>query len=254
MLLPATKGNQLIKDINAVLANAPHYIAQDDFWFRRMLAEAEKLKSVNRPEAYNILAQLYGLAGDARAAEQYIDTAIKLRHDPAVIINKAVILSNLGFFTAAQEPFKLGASPREGQFTSNWKLGLCVGYFHTLSDFVVEAKRMNLDLSTIDTSLISRGARLMDEIGVTDEQLGRALDVAGSILREERLFFVGHGPDISVWDDDALERHLSLIFKLPVEAAKAIALDEELGHRLFEKCGDLPSELMIHFESGVPLH
>src|SRR5258708_18216435 len=125
MHLPCTKGNLRIKDLNAVLANAPHYIAQDDFWFRRMLAEAEKLKSVNRPEAYNILAQLYRLAGDARAAEQHIDTAIKLRHDPAVIINKAVILSNLGFFPAAQEPFNFCSSPRDGQFTSNLKLGLC---------------------------------------------------------------------------------------------------------------------------------
>lgn len=253
MPIAATRGHQLVKDVNQVLENSPRYIPETDFWFRRTLAEAEKLKSVNRGEAHNVLAQLYGLAGNASVAEHHIDTAIRLSHDPAIVCNKAVILSNMGFFSAARKSFVESVDPELGLFTARWKLGICAGCMHTLAEFLAKARRMNLEnLNTVDAALITDAVQLMDEITLTDEVLAHALDVAGEVLREQRLFFVGDGPQVSIWNDDPLERHLGLIFKLSVSTADAIALDEELGHRLFEKCSNVPPELMIHFESVKP--
>jgi tetratricopeptide (TPR) repeat protein len=255
MLIPATRGSQLIKDINTVLLSVSSYIFPDDFWFRRMLGEAEKLKSANRAEAHNVLGQLYGLAGDATEAMRHIDTSFRLHPDAAVACNKAVILSNLGYFSRAQEPFRSSCGPRDGQFTQRWRLGLCMGAFHTLAAYLDDAKLMQLEkLGEVDCALIEEAAAFLREISVTDEQLGSFLDTAGEMLREERIFFVEDGPDVSVWTEDAQEQHLLISFKLPVQVAKALALDEELGHRLYERHGDLPSGLLIHFESGKPVN
>lgn len=254
MPVAANKSSELIKDINGVLVNASGYVAQDNLWFRRKLSEADKLKVSNEAEAFNVLAQLYGLAGDRAVAERYIDTAIWLRsNDPALLLNKAVILSNLGCFSAAVDAFKAAIPPRLGQFTSKWYVGMPLGCFHALAQFVDDAVPMKLEhIDSVDTVLIAKVVRLMDEMSLTDDQLVRALDVAGEMLREERMFFVGPGPYVAAWDEDQLEKHVYFGFKLPVSIAKAIELDEELGRRLFEKYGELPPELMIHFESGLP--
>lgn len=253
MPLTASKVSELVDEINSVLQSETHYASQDSFWFRRMLSEVNKLKAANEIEGYNVLAQLYGLAGEVDNARRFIDTAIRLGGGPLLRINKAVILSNAGHFVEAVGPFNEGVDPRAaGFFTSRWKLGLCLGRIHTLQDFASQAKAMELEhIERVDMGLISRIARLMDEISLTDEQLTALLETAGELLREKRLFFTGEGPEFAVWDDDPLEQHVSIMFGLRVDVSEAIELDEELGHRLFEQHGELPPEIMIHFESSM---
>lgn len=251
MPIAQTRGSSLIQDINKVLISASSYVSEDDFWFRRLVAEAEKLKAASPHERLNVLAQLYGLAGNVQLAEQYIDAAIHSKYDLAVVQNKAVILSNLGYFSKAIPAFMQAGDPESGFFTRHWKLGLCIGAFQTLAKFLERAKQMQLDLTEVDGALISEAAEFLEAVKVTDVQLAHALDVAGDVLREHRLFFSGPGPEVSIWRDDPLEKHLSIVFKVAVPIAEAIALDEELGHKLFERCDDLPSEIMIHFESGM---
>lgn len=250
MPIPASRGSQLVRDINQALQAAARYVSRDEFWFRRFLAEAEKLKGAAPHEAQNVLAQLYGLAGDAEEAEKHIDAAIRMKYNAAYVCNKAGILSNLGYFKKSVPSFLESIDPRNGIFTTRWELGLCLGCMHELAKFVEDAQRMNLEhMDSVDVRLIADVVGLMDEISLTDEKLTQALDIAGELLRENRIFFVGNGPAIDVWKADALEKHLAYIFKLSISANEAIVLDEELGFRLFERCPELPLELMIHFES-----
>src|SRR5262245_45504549 len=103
MAIALARSNHLVDEINRVLLSAPQYVSVDDFWFRRMLGEAEKLKDSARHAAHNILAQLYGLAGDAALAEQHISAALHLKFDYAYLCNRAAILSNLGYFSRSQK-------------------------------------------------------------------------------------------------------------------------------------------------------
>jgi hypothetical protein len=250
--IAVTRGNALIADINRVLLQAPRHVSSDDFWFRRVLVEAEKLKATSRHEAHNVLAQLYGIAGDAEQAEHHINTAIHLRYDYAYICNKAVVLSNLGFFSKARAPFMQAVDPRHGLFTSRWNLGICLGCFHALARFDAQARQMNLEnIEAVDSRLIGKAVRMLDDIQLSEETLAGALDVVGEMLRENKLFFVGSGPNVFVWDEDPLEHFMSMVFKVRIPVADAIGLDEELGERLHRSCYDLPSEFMIHFESAM---
>lgn len=254
MILAETNTNYLLKEINAFLGSARSYASTGDFWFRRLAAEAQKIMGVDPAEAHNVLANLYGVAGDYTQAIRHLDIAQKFANSTGLWANKAIILSNLGFFSEAQKAFEVAAAPQQGSFSARLELGICIGAFHKIVAFGPTALRMNLQFDIAKFELAQRAVVLMDEFSITDANLGAMLDVAGEIMRDERIFFIGQTPGILVWDQDAQEKYLAISFRLPVCGSRASALDRELGHRLFTKITDLPFQVMLNFESGLPLN
>jgi tetratricopeptide (TPR) repeat protein len=252
MTSPATKANTLVNELNRAIRSAHTYVPQNDLTFRRYAAEAQKLLKVNAVEGHNVLSVLYSLAGDAEKAIEHIDIALRITNAPIFWCNKAAILSNLGFFSKAQEAFEKGASPETGFFGERLKFGVCVGAFHTILKFEAIARRMQLDVDAVQIGLVRRIVSLMDAYSITDADVGKMLDVAGKILRRERLFFVGEDPDVAIWDQDALEKHIAINFLLPVTSRRALVLDRELGQELFSEIANLPFQVMLHFDSGLP--
>lgn len=252
MINPATKANTLVKELNHAIRSARTYVPQNDLTFRRYAAEAQKLLKVNAIEGHNVLSVLYSLTGDAEKAIEHIEIALRITNAPILWCNKAVVLSNLGFFSKAQEAFQKGASPETGFFGERLKLGVCVGAFHTILKFEAIARRMQLDVDAVQLGLVRRIVSLMDEYSITDADVGEMLDVAGKILRRERLFFVGEDPDVAIWDQDAVEKHIAINFLLPVTSRRALVLDRELGQELFSEIANPPFQVMLHFDSGLP--
>jgi tetratricopeptide (TPR) repeat protein len=252
MIEPATKASTLVTELNNAIRSAHSYVPQDELTFRRYAAEAQKLLKVNAVEGHHVLSVVYSLAGEAEKAIEHIDIALRLDKTPTLWCNKAAILSNLGFFSEAQIAFKKGASPESGLFGNQLRLGLCIGAFHTILEFDAIARRMQLDVDVEQLGRVQRIVSLMDEFSITDANVGAMLDVAGKILRRERLFFLDEGPDIAIWDQDALEKHVGINFLLPTTSRRALTLDRELGNELFSEIADPPFQVMLHFDSGLP--
>lgn len=252
MIHPQTTGNELVAELNVLLTSARKYGEVDEVTVKRFEAKAKQLLKVNAVEGHNVLSMLYQLKGDLGRAIEHIDAALNLTTAALLECNKAAILTNFGKFLEAQRWFASGAKPERGEFTNRWRVGTCSGSWHVLEEFCSTANRLAIDLTDVDQGLIGRVTRLMNENSMTDQDLGRILDVAGSMLRREKIFFVGVGPEVFVWDQDALEKHVSIVFRLPVTTRRAIELDRELGRRLFDEIPDLPFAIMLHFESGLP--
>jgi hypothetical protein len=242
-----------MSELNALLGSARKYGESDEITLKRFEAKARQLLKVNPAEGHNVLSTLFQLKGDLQKAVEHIDIALNLKAAAVLECNKASLLANFGKFLEAQRLFKSGATPERGEFTNRWRLGACCGAWHVLNDFCVVAKRMELDgFTNVDQALISRVVQLMDQNSITDQDLGGMQEIAGSILREERMYFVGLGPDVFVWDQDPIEKYLAITFRLPVTSRRAIELDRELGRRLFAEISNLPFAIMLHFESGLP--
>ena len=252
MIEPATKASTLVKELNTAIRGAHTYVSRDELTYRRYVAEAQKLLKANAAEGHHVIAVVHSLAGEAEKAIEHIDIALRLDNTPMLWCNKAVILSNLGFFSDAQKAFKKGASPESGLFGDKLTLGLCIGAFHTMLEFGAVARRMQLDVDEATLGLVQRIVSLMDEYSITDADVGAMLDVAGKFLRRERLFFLEEGPDITIWDHDALEKHIGINFLLPVPSHRALVLDRELGLELFSEIANPPFQVMLHFDSGLP--
>lgn len=248
--VPVTAANELVEELNRRLLVEPRYASPDDLNFRRFLARAKSIVQVEPGLGHNVLGLLYGYAGDKVKALHHLDLALKLDAKHAVIFygNQASTLVNLGYFSEAQEPFRRGSTPEEGFFTAKWTAGMSCGAFHALASFVERARLLKLDLAKVPVELIERAVRLMNELSISDADLAIALDVAGDLLRKNRLFFIGETPEVFVWDEDELEKTLSFTYKVGLASSEALALDRELGRALIERDVKVPFEVMIHFE------
>jgi len=89
----------------------------------------------------------------------------------------------------------------------------------------------------------------MRRYDLSDECLAGYLDIAGKIMREERVVFCDM-PEIFAWNgaDDPV---LSVTYKIPVDAYRAEELDRELASRLIDGYSELPWFLSVSFASGL---
>lgn len=252
MPIALTSASSQIAELNDVIGSATHYVDANEFWFRAADVKAKKLLKVNATEGHNVLALLYSLAGDAQKARYHIDCALNLAPSAILHCNKATILSNLGYFSEALTSFEKGAMPEYGEFTSRWRVGL-MGGFRTLARYAEAAQKMQLEnIENVDVQLIFRIVQFLERHSIADRAIVEMLDVAGELLRENRMFFMGPGPEFSIWDEDAVEPHIAIIFRIPAPSVTALSIDEELGHRLFAGVPEVPVDVMLNFESGLP--
>jgi len=252
MLQPVTKGNEISAEINRILSSARTYDSVDEITFRRLEVQAKKVVSANPVEGHNVLASLYGLRGDIAKAREHFSILANLSQEPILATNKTAILLNAGFFGEVQKLFAIAANPQMGFFTGIWDHGIACGAFRTLHAFLSTARKMELDLKGINVDLVERAVRFLDANAISDESLAAMLDVAGEMLRENRLFFIGRAPTVFVGDHDSLESFFEITFQVGLSGKAAAALDRELGHRLLTRLPDMPFEVMLHFESGLP--
>jgi hypothetical protein len=252
MPVAITSGQTQLDELNRRLVDLRHYVDPEEFWFRNAEAKARKLLSVNALEAHNVLALLHCLTGDRDKYLYHSGCALNLNSAALLKVNRATILSNLGYFSEAMPWFAEGAAPELGEFTSRWRVGL-MGAYRTLASYADRALKLRLaKVNEVDTALISKIVGFLTEHDVLDETIASMLDVAGGLLREHRVFFMGEGPEFSVWDEDELEPHLAITLRLPLPSSTALAIDEELGHRLFAGVANAPFAVMLNFESGLP--
>ncbi len=250
MLALATKASRLIQETNQLLMNLRHFLPKDDLRLRRLMAEAEKLMNADPQEAHSLKGMIYQLSGEFELALHHMDNAIKLGPgNPTAIANKCSVLMNSGFFTEAQKLYSKVGSPAVGAFPEVMLLGIGATALCEMNNFIGVARKMKLDLTTFDVGTIEKAARLMSKHGLCDSDLSKYLDVAGEIMREERVVFCDL-PDVFAWDsfDDPV---LSITYKLPVDAYRAEELDCELAARLIDRFSQIPPFFSVSFASGL---
>ncbi len=169
--------------------------------------------------------------------------------NPVALANKCSILINSGFFSEAAKLYREIGSPRKGGYPLAIRLGLGTGGFLAMAGFIEEARKLKLDLAAVEAPAVENAAQLMSRYGLSDESLAAYLDIAGEIMREERVVFCDM-PDVFAWDssDDPV---LSITYKIPVDAYRAEELDGELAGRLVERFSQIPWFFSVSFASGL---
>lgn len=245
-----TVGNKVVEEINQILADLRSYLPEGDLRVVRLLSEADKLIKVDPAEGHSMKGSVYSLTGNLEKATYHSKNAIKLKSHPVYLLNMCAVLTNLGKFTEAQDFYRTFARPRDGLFVQTFGLGISCGAFQLMREFMGEAQNLKLEIPGDKTELIARSAQLLREQDVSDSLFASFLDVAGGIMREQRVVFYGT-PSVFVWElEDRVM--LSYTFELPCDALKTEDLDTELSIRLLDQCPDYPNCLSITFRSGLP--
>lgn len=250
MPVAVTTSSKLTAETNAVILSLGPYLSSDDPRVMRWFREADKLVKANAVEAWRFRAIVNQLIGDVEQARYCIDNAINLnRNDPIMLETKCVILSNLGEFSEAQEAYERSGSPRLGLYPKGVLNGKNCGATRQIAQYIEEARKLNLEVSSLEPVEIEAAARLMEKHGFSDSDVGRVLDVAGEILRECKVMFLGQ---IEVFSFDAPDDPaLSFVIKLPFDAYKCEELDTELASRLVGQRIPVPWLLSVNFVSGL---
>jgi hypothetical protein len=245
---PLPNAKQVFEEIGMVLRPLGHYLSPNDWNIKRLARMAEQLVHAAPADGYSALACIIQLTGDSKKAISHIDNAIRLAGDKMFYLSTKVgILCNLGFFSEALDVYRQSAAPERGNMTAAWHRGYLCGAFKTMSSFIPRAKKMQLDLGGLDVDTAVRAANVMEKAGIADEDVARVFDAAGHVLRAHRLFFVGDGLRVKVFDAEDHDAFIEATFDLEASLKDVHQLYQEFVDQVIETILNVPAGLTVSF-------
>lgn len=245
---PQPDSERVFAEINAVLTRVTHYVSADSWDIRRLCKLADQLGKANEIEGANALGTIWQMTGDREKAVGYIDYAIANSDDPAFYsCSKISILANLGYFSEALSAFRDCSAPEKGRMTHAWEYGYICAAFRCMKSHLPKANKMKFDLGGLDTDTAVRAANVLEAATVTDEDVARILDVAGSVLRARKLFFVGEGLRMNVREADDSDPLIDITFDVAVSSKEVHAMYQEFVDQALASVPILPAVLSVSF-------
>lgn len=229
---PATIAADLSEQVKAWLRAATGYAEKSDFRVKLWLRDAERLAGVNAASGSIIRALVFQCVGDIESALYWSNNVRQLGNSTEAAKLEAIILSNLGYFTkAAEQISNMAAADR----AVDWQVLVLCGSFSGLLEADqrfpdAAAEGFKAAVALADGCRMSLGA-----LRISEAHLRQVLDLAGEVLRERRLFFIGETPVIHAHDEGVLYELL-----IDVEPAKAAELTNEVVHRMVASDLDVP--------------
>ena len=246
-----TTHDELVAALNSLIAEG-RLLPREDLRLKRIERDASKLMKVDACLGWVTMGDLCSLAGAADEMDACFENAQKIRQDEILYEHWAASRLNLGQVLAAQRLLVDRYSPRRGHFTSKIHLLNGAGAFHLLHQGYEEAVAIGIDMDVhrADADRTAAIVRLLDEAGLTDDDVGRAIGIAVSAVAR-RGFFVQGAPIISVADEPGVFRGVTFLLQTSLsgdaflDLAKDIVRSEDADpklrkHPLFE-VGILPS-------------
>lgn len=250
--LPATTANQILARLDLLIESATVYMSPSSSVFTRLHDELDRLGKANAAERSLLLTILFTLCGDREKSEYYWRNAERL-HVPKdrLIFSKITTLINLGYATEALEQMRK-IDLREHELPSNLMRNTPAnGAFRAINGVFEQAIKMNFQ-SLPDRALLPSVVEIMDGWGDTDDDYCHALDIAGEILRERRLFFkdsVRVDPVQSPLDGGA--GYVRLAYRVSVDFKTSLDMTLEYADRLARSGRKIPPSMIFEFEGDV---
>lgn len=243
---PQTIANAVFVKIDNMIVNA-EYIDPNGFFYLSVSREISSLMHADPYNAYLAKAFLNHLTGQIDITNQEFERAKQLGPKRMVELNRAIALSNLGYFSQAQEIFEKISSPEHGELDGDIVLGYSSLSFVSLCNWFDKAKKCEFDLTGYDTETCYKAKKVLEESGTTQEELGKFADVCGSIIRKHNIFTIG---DIEYAIDDG-EFELPCIyvtFRLKVTSDEAATFNEELFTAMVSQFGYISNSIHFSFK------
>ncbi len=254
--VPQPNSEQVFEEISLVLRRLTRYLPSTDWDVKRLNKMAEQLSNANEVEGANALATIWQMTGDRDKALRYADHAIDHAQNSLFYCSsKLAILSNLGYFSEALSLFKYCSPPEKGNMTNAWKRGYLCGAFRTMKSHLPKATKMGFELGGLDIDTAARAANVMEKAGVSDEDVAKIMDVAGRVLRDHKLFFVGDGLRVSVFNTEAEhDPFIEISFDLDVSSKEAQGLYLEFVDQVTQNVPVVPAVVTVSFRPGKQPH
>lgn len=182
----------LVARINAIRAASPYYldpvsISPLTTELRAVKRDIDRLFQIDACVAWELTGTCSQLTGDRDDMERAFANSVALGDSGTNRLNWMVNRLNLGMFSAAQELYSAIGSPENGRFGYVLLDGFKTGAITQAARFAERAREMHIPWDEISTEDLTQAHAMLQEAGVTDDQIASQLDVAGEVLHRHRI-------------------------------------------------------------------
>lgn len=247
---PKTKASELIEKINALL----HQEERDEFTLRKIRKGAENLRQSDAFNAYVSLGMLASLENDADGMRTNHLAALKLQpNDPNANFNYSTSLNNLSFYSEARGYAEIacnGARESLEYLSLLIDISLKIGRIRDARKWLERFQLLSPKKANENESLILDANELLDDSGVSDENVEQLLEFSLSVLRRQDV--IPKRFEIATLTDDE-SRWLNFTIIIPQQPREVVSLDFEVAEQLARS--EVPSQVtdavIVTFSSEV---
>lgn len=242
---PETIAARIDSQINARMVEMSAFIGANDFQMLRWEDEIRQLQQADASSAFVLRALISHMRGDIEAMEQHMQAAETLKHATMSSgLARLCAYSNLGFATKALDYFRQCVDIKYGNLSGSAVTGCSIGAFQQVSKLMDQAKLANLELPYFgQLTAMGDAAKVLQRLGITDDQCAKVVDAAGEVLRDRKLFWQDLYPQIAVNEEDGT---VSMRMRIDATATEAARMTLETADKLIAQDLDtLP--FYVHF-------
>ena len=247
--MPKTAPNsaQAIDRLNALCAPTRRYLDPDDLRLRQVAKLGQDLLKSDAASGWIVLSGVAALSGDLDLAVEHADKAIRLSNSELAVHAKSSALANFGHFVEAGRLYRETLSVQILPTRSIGEKALSSGTILALDEVLKKADKMPTAVPPSLRESIALAATILRRNKITDENVGSWMEVAGSILRENRLFFF-QAPELFATIEEDFEQ-VNLSLEIDVDSAHVADFNQALIERYFDKGIDVPECFSVSFRS-----
>jgi len=232
------KTAQILDRINALQTSTSHYFNSSQLTapvreWREIKNEIDSLMKVDACAAWEAVGAWKSLAGDVTGTETAFANSIRLGNSGSNRENWMINRLNLGLFSAAQSLYAATGHPETGYFTLLLEDGYKAGAIEQAASFIERAREMRIKWDENQVHELTKANAILRHAGISDQQIGRQLDVAGVVLRRHQIRPNG---SVLVTSADDFFSGVTYSLAVPVGAEKAFDMNVELA-RAEDKAG-----------------
>lgn len=220
--------------MTALLPELGHYLDESD---ERVIGWADQLDKAMRTghavEAMEVYAYLCQLQGDMQRADKFFQRAEARGAQSLEIDNQRMLISlNLGFASQALAHARKLAAANVLDVVEGIAQAFICGGFSLVRGYMQQLVEHDVDLSPMrQFAQVRQIVEGTADLGFSDDQFAAVLDVAGTVMRERRLFWMEPGPRASF---DHENRCASFRYRLEVTPSEASAIAGDFACRLID--------------------
>ncbi|MET3915166.1 hypothetical protein ABID97_001948 [Variovorax sp. OAS795] len=232
--VPAKVTSRIDKEVSRLLLqDVPRYLEPSDPRVVGWLDELANAMPAGRKEAFFTMASVYHLTGDLKTTNAMYERARThgATEDEIAACSIPAYL-NLGYPSKAAAFCKMVVSIQKSNITIGLPSAVSTGAFQFVGELLEQARKAELDLTAVeDIGDIQAMVRAASSSGFGDEQYSQVLDVAGAVMREQRLFWLNESPRYHF--DEEMEL-LAIRYLIDVSPEDAAALTADVSKRIVE--------------------
>ncbi|SPD65475.1 protein of unknown function [Cupriavidus taiwanensis] len=182
----------------------------------------------------------------------YVRNIERLNEWETHVMTLCTVLINFGKFSESLEPFTRLIDPTR-TLGSHLSVGVANGgYKRYVAALDQCQKAMAMDIHPVNEGQIRAVADIMDANGDTDEDIARAMDFAGDILREHGYLYLGVQHKVNPVREpvDGGHPYFGMRIAVAVSEDEAFEMTCDYAERLAQSKVKIPSSLVLSFEPG----